>query len=114
MGKFGSFAELGDIQAELLKAHQELGNWRAVGRAFGLNGAMAWRIAKTGYEPKDPHIRFILNLATLLPAAVCKRCGEVHTTRRCVRKRRERRYKSLWAMPVVELRWALENREEVE
>jgi hypothetical protein len=90
-----------------------MGNWRAVGAAFGLSGAMAWRIGKTGYEPKDPHIRLILNLATLLPAAVCRVCGEVHTTRRCVRKGRQRRYRSLWAMPVVELRWALENREEV-
>ena len=113
MGKFESFAVLCDIQSELLKAHQELGNWRAVGRAFGLSGAMAWRIGKTGYEPKDVHIRLNLNLPTLLPAAICRVCGEVHTTRRCVRKRRERRYRSLWAMPVVELRWALENREEV-
>ena len=35
------------------------------------------------YEPKDPMIREILGLQVFELAPVCKKCGEVHVTKRC-------------------------------
>lgn len=38
-----------------------------------------------GREPKDAHVRAILHLPALALAPVCVTCGEVHTSRRCVK-----------------------------
>ena len=71
---------------------------------------MAWRIAKQGYEPKDPKIRVRLGLAALGEAPVCEHCGEVHVSQRCSKKRT--RHRDLYAMDEDELREALINRKE--
>jgi len=31
--------------------------WREIGAVYGVTGAMAYRVATQGYEPKDPEIR---------------------------------------------------------
>lgn len=41
------------------------GGWREVGRNHGVTGAMAYRIANSDYEPKDPRARKSLGLVTM-------------------------------------------------
>jgi len=94
----------------MIKAHQQGLTWRQIGRIYRITGGMAHRIAH-GYEPKEPHIRYVLGLPALVPAPVCERCGEVHVTRRCThRSSSSRRWRDL---PSALLRWALDNREEL-
>jgi hypothetical protein len=101
---------IGTISRELRKSYHRLGRWRAVGAAYGITAGMAWRIARQGYEPKDPLIRIKLELPARAMAPVCRRCGAVHVSKRCSRSRR-RVYRDLSEMPVELLRWQMENRE---
>jgi hypothetical protein len=102
---------LGDVRRELVKAYRELGNWRAVGRAFGISGGMAFRVAVQGYEPKEPRIRVRLGLSARVEVSACPHCGGVHLKRGCDVRRP--RHRDLWAMESEELLFALENRVEV-
>jgi len=96
----------------MLRAHHQGLNWRQIGKVYRITGGMAYRIAnEQGYEPKDVHIRYILGLPALVPAPVCEKCGEVHLTKRCTRRRKSwLRWRDL---PSALLRHALENREEL-
>jgi len=49
----------------LLRLHDELGSWRKVGAEIGVTGAMAYRVAMQGYQPKDAEIRRKLRLPPL-------------------------------------------------
>jgi hypothetical protein len=103
-----------EVCTEVKKAYKKLGNWRAVGREFGVSGGMAYRIAVDGYEPKEARIRVRLGLAAMVPAPACRVCGEVHVSRRCVKLTTvTRRARSLFDLPVKELRRMLEEREEL-
>jgi len=39
-----------------------LGSWRKVGAEIGVTGAMAYRVAKEGYQPRDPEVRARLGM----------------------------------------------------
>jgi len=54
----------------LLRLHDELGSWRKVGVEIGVTGAMAYRVATQGYQPRDPEIRARLGLP-LLTESLC-------------------------------------------
>lgn len=61
------------------------GGWRAAGARFGITGALAFRIAKQGYVPKDGEICKRLGIPVFAPAVVCPKHGIVHHGR-CPRK----------------------------
>jgi hypothetical protein len=106
---------IGNVRRELNKAYKRLadqGGWRAVGREFDIDGAMAFRIARQGYEPHDPKIRTKLGLPTIVQVAACPVCGEVHVKKSCPHSAISRQPKRIYDWPVERLRWALENREE--
>ncbi len=96
------------VRVEIQRRYKRLKNWRKVASFYGINVGMAWRIAH-GYEPKEAHIRYILDLPALMPAPACPKCGNVHVTKRCTL----RSYRSLFAMPAGTLRQAMERREEI-
>ena len=80
---------LDSVRRDARRRYGELQNWRKVGAAMGISEGMAWRLAnEEGYEPKDAHIRVHLGLPALVPAPACVRCGEVHVTKRCVKRRK--------------------------
>jgi len=89
--------------------HSNDGGWRKVGDEYGITGAMAFRIANSDYEPKDPHILSTLGLPAYAPAPVCPKCGKVHVTKRCTVKKPPERWSEY---TVDQLRTALINREE--
>ena len=99
------------IRQRLIKAYKRLGNWRTVGKEFGISGGMAFRIAQRDYEPRDPQIRARLGLESYGKAPVCPRCGMVHVSQRCTAK--PKKMGKVSEMPEAELRWRLENREEL-
>jgi hypothetical protein len=104
--------DIGYIVHKLQKSYLKLQNWRDVGAEFGITGGMAWRIARQGYEPKDAGIRIRLGLPARAMVPVCRRCGIVHVSKRCSRRRRV--YRELYEMPEEVLRWKMENREVME
>jgi len=80
------------------------------------------RIAR-GHVPRADAIRDALGLPRLVMVQACPECGSVHlhahgervydpSAQRVVR-RRPRRYRDLFSMPVGELRWMVENRVEM-
>ena len=85
--------DIGTLRRKLQKAHKtrRVGprgehlktSWATVGRAFGIPGGTAHRIATSDYEPKRPAIRFRLGLPALMPAPVCRWCGQLHVSKRC-------------------------------
>lgn len=77
------------LKRSLRRAYNRLGSWQAVGERYGVNRGIAWRIVnEEKYEPKGAHIRARLGLPALVPAPVCRKCGEVHTTQRCTKNGR--------------------------
>ena len=64
-------------------------NWRKVADVFGITGGMAYRIAH-GYEPREAHIRHLLNLPALVELPPCKTCGGNHGMKRCPGKGKPR------------------------
>jgi len=101
---------LGVIRRDLNKAYRRLGNWRAVGREFGISGGMAFRMAVQKYEPKEAAIRVRLGLPAMAPAPVCMSCGLVHVSKRCTAKVQGGLYRDLWDVPVRMLKKMLEER----
>lgn len=101
------------IQKELKKDYEELktkGGWRAVGKRYGISCGMAYRVAMDCYEPSDIVIRRKLGLKVMKPAPVCPFCGEVHIRKSCPHRRK---VVHRWAdLPMDQLRFAIENREE--
>jgi transcriptional regulator with XRE-family HTH domain len=73
-------------------AHERLGGWEAVGRAFGISPAAAWKIAKGQMRPS----KATLAKMGLLLTRSAKRVED---------------YPDLFSMPVAVLAWALRNRE---
>ena len=56
------------VRGRLLAMYEELqheGGWRAVGEALGVSGGMAYKVAREGYQPRDPEIRAKLGLPAL-------------------------------------------------
>ena len=96
------------VRVDIQRRYKRLKNWRKVASFYGINVGMAWRIAH-GYEPKEAHIRYILDLPALVPAPVCPKCGNVHVTKRCTLVRRPHRW---FDWPVKALREAIERRED--
>lgn len=83
-----------------------------MGREFDIDGAMAFRIARQDYEPKDPKIRVKLGLPAIVQVAACPVCGEVHVKKSCPRSAVSRQPKRIAEWSTRRLLWALENREE--
>lgn len=50
---------------EVLDLYANLKSWEDVGNALGVTKAVAWRYAKTDYEPTDPKLRKALGLPTI-------------------------------------------------
>ena len=91
------------IQREAQKLYKKYHNLRAASAKMGVSYGTFSRLLK-GIEPKDLHIRTILDLPLLIPAPACRRCGEVHTTRRCTKNRRPRNnWRYLFGMTMDEL-----------
>jgi len=101
-----------EVVKNLTQAYLRDGTWSAVGRKFGITAGTAHRIVMRGYEPKSAHIRAKLGLPVFLLAPACPVCGSVHTTKRCT-KRRIKSHVTLLDIPVSDLRWMLEHREDV-
>lgn len=87
------------------------GGWRAVGRAFGISGGMAYRIGVEGYEPADREIRLTLGLPVTMEVPMCPVCGKPVLGKWHVHRRSG---KALEEMSEDEIRYALEHREVVE
>jgi hypothetical protein len=73
-------ARIFSLKKELLKCYESMAprSWNRVGNEYGITGAMAFRIAVKGYEPKDVVIRHRLGLPAMRPAPACPTCGDVH------------------------------------
>lgn len=100
------------LRETFLRDYAELRSWRKVAEKHGVTKPMAYRVAKEdGYEPKDSRIRLALGLPELKLAPVCPIHGVVHVSRRCPGPKRK--YRDLFDIPPAELRWMLENREEM-
>jgi hypothetical protein len=104
--------EFYNLQIEIQESYDRLKVWREVARAFGVSPAMAWKIAH-GVEPVDADIRKTLGLPVLKPAPVCKVCGEIHTTKKCMKRVKLHRHKDLLSYPKARLRDMLLNRKEM-
>lgn len=100
-----------ELRKMLLDDYNELGGgWRGVGKRWGVDHAVVYRIATQGYEPRSPKIRKQLGLAIMQPAPVCLKCGVVHVTKRCPSTRENHR--DLLSTPVNVIKWKLDHREE--
>ena len=66
--------------------YRQFGTWRKVAAIVGLPVGTVWNVAH-GHDPKDIHTRAVLRLPALIPAPACRVCGEVHTTKRCTRRK---------------------------
>lgn len=64
------------------KAYSTSRSWRKVGAQFGITAGMAHRIAH-GYEPKDAHVRSVLNMPAMVEVAPCSKCGGNHGMKKC-------------------------------
>lgn len=62
-----SIAGLAD---KLTALYEELGTWHKVGERYGVSRTVAWRIAKTGYEPKNNATRRSLGLPEIIEQKV--------------------------------------------
>jgi len=85
---------LDKLQERLKTLHNSNMNWRTISALpeFRLPSGepiapgTLCSIAK-GRDPKNPHVRAVLHLPALIPAPACRVCGEVHTTKRCTRRK---------------------------
>ena len=50
--------------------YDRLGTWERVGERYGVSRTVAWRIAKTGYEPKNNATRRQLGLPEIIEQKV--------------------------------------------
>lgn len=73
-----------------------------------LTPAHVWQVMHKRWDPKDNEVRAAFGLDPLGLAPVCH-CGEVHSTKRCTKKEKSRRYKDLLAWPDEELKSALQD-----
>lgn len=77
------------------------GGWRKVSEKHnGVSAGTLCSISK-GYDPKSKTLCKKLNIPYYAPAPVCVTCGEVHTTKRCTKVKRQAR--DLFSLPVDEL-----------
>ena len=65
-----TFTPCKGIQARVKELYGVLGSWPKVGAKLGVSPAMAWRVAKQGYEPKDPEIRKKLGFPEIIQVKV--------------------------------------------
>jgi hypothetical protein len=72
-----------ELVEKINASYARLNNWRLVGDEFKINKGVAYRIAKNGYEPHEPHIRATLGLPILMPAPVCPIHNVVHVSKTC-------------------------------
>lgn len=87
----------------LRKRHRLCRSWGIVASEFGISKALAYRIAKDGYDPSDPQLREQLSLSP----KPCTRCGQRPHHKHAPRPR------SIQDTPPALLRWQLEHREEI-
>ncbi len=102
-------SSVGAYKNAFLAEHKKVKSWRVVAKPYGLKPNMARMIAY-GYDPGNK-IRAKLHLQAKQVVLACAKCGVAHVTKRCTNGLR--RVKDLYAMPVKELRRAIENRKEV-
>ena len=101
------------IRRDLFLLRKEYGSWGAVGKRLKLPGGSLSAIANGTFEPtgeRNPKLIHELGWPTLKPAPACPKCGEVHVTKRCTK--RKTRHRDLYAMDEEDLRRAIENRYE--
>ena len=67
----------------IIQDYARLKTWRAVADSYCVTCGMVYRIARNNYEPRETHVRVMLDLPALAPAPVCPKCGNVHVTKRC-------------------------------
>ena len=104
---------LASIQRTLLADYRELGTWEEVGKKWGCNRGLVYRIAKQGYEPVNLELRrkfgfppkaIEVNVYVLMVLIAYFHLPD---------KPKPRIYHRLDTMPVWMLRWMIENREEM-
>ena len=95
------YLELFEVREKLHQLYEREGNWRLVAELLGLTKGTVYRIAVHGDEPKDDHIREVLDMGP-----VCDKCGRAP-------KRKYKPRHTIQTMSVEALRWALENRKEI-
>jgi len=99
------------VRKDLFTLRDRLGSWGAVANKLELPKGTLNAIANGEFDPtgeRNPRLITALGWPTLKPAPVCPKCGEVHVTKRCTKKRVNHR--DLYAMDEDDLRRALENR----
>lgn len=65
------------LAVQIRKSHRQTESWPETGRQFGITGGMAFRIARSNYEPVDETIREKLGL----DIKTCNKCGHRHFNR---------------------------------
>lgn len=58
------------LAKKLTDLYEELGTWHRVGERYGVSRTVVWRIAKTGYEPKNNATRRLLGLREIIEQKV--------------------------------------------
>ena len=67
------------------KTYRENGkSWTKAARSLGVSRGTLIRVSQ-GYEPKDFHIRKQLGLNTYATVLTCRKCGQVHVSKRCTK-----------------------------
>ena len=61
---------LEELKIVLIKRRKNDETWAAMGREYGVNPAVLWRITNEGYNPKKEETRAKLNLPELIQQSV--------------------------------------------
>ena len=103
-----------EIARDMRNDHKTLKSWRLVGLKYGINKGLAYNIAIDGLDPQKPKTRQILGLPPIThkPAPVCQKCGELHLSKRCPRRRLSWNETPIQDQPPALLAWRILNREE--
>lgn len=54
------------LRLEIDSLYLDFGTWEAVGKHYGVNRTVVWRIARDNYEPKENWIRRLLGLPQII------------------------------------------------
>lgn len=81
-----NYTTMRQVVKKAKKAFRENGrSWTKAALSIGVSRGTLIRVAN-GYEPKDPIIRRALGLNVYAVVATCRRCGQVHVSKRCTQK----------------------------
>lgn len=89
---------------------RRLGGWRAVGKAFGISGTMAYRIVEEQYMPTTSEVCRALGLPVKIELEVHPKTGRLVIPKEY---RHQRTVKELADMSTAELLYMIQNREEM-